>query len=95
MKKQHRVYIELVDYWLERAYNTSHTEIVNSFPEYTDVYRLISDYPVTDAIRREWLLWAKDKIKKEFHLNKKLINQIYTTVITNLAPNVDDNTTRY
>lgn len=78
----------LVNGWMKH-HNTTIEDVFRDHPEYhLDNRQFYLDYSVTQEQYDEWVIWAKEQIKKVTKLSNKTIDHGWSWVYLNTAPHI-------
>ena len=80
----------LINGWMKH-HNTTIKEVFENHPEYKEDNRqFFLDYGVTQEQHDEWVIWAKEEIRKVTKLSKKFIDRQWGLIYLDLSPHVKD-----
>ena len=79
--------IEILDYWLVKAYNIKFMDVPEELRKSVDFYRT---YPVSQELYDEWSDWAFKYIKEKLRCSKRYIKLGWWDIEFTLAPMVKD-----
>lgn len=79
---------DLLNGWL-KYHNTTAEEVIKNHPkEVLQSPEWFKLYPCTQEQHDEWVLWAKDFIKKQTKMSKKMIDREWWVVYLDCSPYV-------
>jgi len=82
---------DLINWWLEKYYNTTLEKILEENPEWKENPRehtkdFYKKYAVTQEQHDEWEKWAKEYIRKVAKVSKSYLNRAWWSIFLNISP---------
>lgn len=83
---------DLINWWLEKYFNTTIQEVFEKNPKYKDDnLQFYKDYSVTQEQHDQWEKWAKKYTKKVTGIKGKLFDRSWGFLYLNVSPSIKTN----